>query len=91
MFLKEFENLSNTYNGQLYQFDIIEVFPVGEVDADDKEINGITSSRMRLAAAEGDFVTFRNLIPPSIPRKEIIQLFDLVRQGMGIEDKRTIH
>jgi hypothetical protein len=83
---KDFENLSNTYNGQLYQFDIIEVFPVGEVDADDKEINGITSSRMRLAAAEGDFVTFRNLIPPSIPRKEIIQLFDLVRQGMGIEE-----
>ena len=41
---------------------------------------------MRLAAAEGDFVTFRNLIPPSIPRKEIIQLFDLVRQGMGIEE-----
>jgi hypothetical protein len=84
--VKEFENLSNTYNGQLYQFDTVEVFPVGEIDADDKEINGITSSRMRLAAAEGDFVTFRNLTPPSIPRKEIIQLFDLVRQGMGIEE-----
>ena len=83
---KEFENLSNTYNGQLYQFDVIEVFPVGEIDADDKEVNGITSSRMRLAAAEGDFVNFRSLVPSTIPRKEIIQLFDLVRQGMGIEE-----
>lgn len=82
---KEFENLSNNYNGQLYEFDRIEVFPVGEIDADDKETNGMTSSRMRLAAAEGDFVTFRNLTPPTIPKKEIIQMFDLVRQGMGIE------
>jgi hypothetical protein len=83
---KEFENLSNNYNGQLYEFDIIEVFPVGEIDADGKEVDGITSSRMRLAAAEGDFITFRNLIPPTIPRKEVIQIFDLVRQGMEIEE-----
>jgi hypothetical protein len=83
---REFENLSNNYNNQLYQFDGIEVFPVGETDADGKEVNGITSSRMRLAAAEGDFVTFRNLTPPSISRKEIIQLFDLVRQGMEIKE-----
>ena len=82
--VKEFENLANNYNGQLYLFDMIEVLPVGEIDADDKEVDGITSSRLRLAAAEGDLVTFRNLIPQSIPRKEIIQLFDLVRQGMGI-------
>jgi hypothetical protein len=65
---------------------MIEVLPVGEIDADGKEVDGITSSRLRLAAAEGDLVTFRNLIPQSIPRKEIIQLFDLVRQGMGIEE-----
>jgi hypothetical protein len=83
---KEFENLANSYNGQLYQFDGIEVLPIGEMDADGKEVDGITSSRMRLAAAEGDFVTFRNLTPSSIPRKEIIQIFDLVRQGMGIEE-----
>jgi len=82
--VKEFENLANNYNGQLYLFDMIEVLPVGEMDADGKEMDGITSSRLRLSAAEGDLVTFRNLIPQSIPRKEIIQLFDLVRQGMGI-------
>ena len=84
--VKEFENLANNYNGQLYEFEGIEVLPVGEIDADGKEVDGITSSRMRLAAAEGDLVTFRNLIPQSIPRKEIIQIFDLVRQGIGIEE-----
>ena len=84
--VKEFENLSNNYNGQLYQFDMIEVFPVGEVDADGKEVNGITSSRLRLAAAEGDLVTFRNIIPQTLKNKDVIKLFDLVRQGMGIEE-----
>ncbi len=84
--VKEFENLSNNYNGQLYQFDMIEVFPVGEIDADGKEVNGITSSRLRLAAAEGDLVTFRDILPQTLSNKEIIQLFDLVRQGMGIEE-----
>ena len=84
--VKEFENLSNKYNGQLYQFDTIEVFPVGEVDADGKEVNGITSSRLRLASAEGDLVTFRNILPQTLENKEVIQLFDLVRNGMGIEE-----
>lgn len=84
--VKEFENLSNNYNGQLYQFDMIEIFPVGEVDADGKEVNGITSSRLRLAAAEGDLVTFRDVLPQTLANKDVIQLFDLVRQGMGIEE-----
>lgn len=84
--VKEFENLSNKYNNQLYQFDTIEVFPVGEVDADGKELNGITSSRLRLASAEGDLITFRNILPQTLENKEVIQLFDLVRNGMGIEE-----
>ena len=83
---KEFEKLSNNYNGQLYEFDMIEVFPVGEVDPDGKKVDAISSSRMRLAAAEGDLVTFRDLLPRTIKTKEAIQLFDLVRQGMGIQE-----
>ena len=84
--VKEFENLSNNHNGDFYQFDIIEVVPVGELDPDSKKVEGISSSRLRLAAAEGDFVTFRNLIPKALKNKESIELFDLVRQGMGIQE-----
>lgn len=84
--VKEFEKLSNNYNGQLYQFDAIEVIPTDNIDPDGKNVEGLSSSRLRLAAVEGDFVTFRSGLPPTVKNKEALQLFDLVRQGMGIEE-----
>lgn len=84
--IKEFEKLANNYNGQLYQFDGIEVIPSGDQDPDGNGMDGVSSSRLRLAAAEGDFMTFRAGLPKTIKNKEAIQLFDLVRQGMGIEE-----
>lgn len=84
--VKEFEKLSNNYNGQLYAFDNIEVVSAGERDPDGKGVEGVSSSRLRLAAAEGDFMTFRSALPSGVKNKEAIQLFDLVRQGMGIQE-----
>jgi nicotinamide mononucleotide adenylyltransferase len=84
--VKEFEKLSNNYNGQLYQFDNIEVISSGDRDPDGNGVEGVSASRLRLAAAEGDFVTFRSSLPKQIKNKEAIQLFDLVRQGMGIQE-----
>jgi hypothetical protein len=85
--VKEFERLSNEYNGQLYQFDVIDVLSSGDRDPDsNKGVEGISASRLRLAAAEGDFMTFRSGLPPEIKNKEALQLFDFVRQGMGIQE-----
>ena len=85
--VKEFERLSNDYNGQLYQFDVIDVVSSGDRDPDsNKGVEGVSASRLRLAAAEGDFITFRSGLPSGIKNKEAIQLFDLVRQGMGIQE-----
>lgn len=85
--VKEFERLSNDYNGQLYQFDMIDVVSSGDRDPDSsKGVEGVSASRLRLAAAEGDFITFRSGLPSGIKTKEALQLFDLVRQGMGIQE-----
>lgn len=85
--VKEFERLSNDYNGQLYQFDMIDVVSSGDRDPDsNKGVEGVSASRLRLAAAEGDFITFRSGLPAGIKTKEALQLFDLVRQGMGIQE-----
>jgi len=85
--VKEFERLSNDYNGQLYQFDVIDVISSGDRDPDsNKGVEGVSASRLRLAAAEGDFITFRSGLPAGIKTKEALQLFDLVRQGMGIRE-----
>ena len=84
--VKEFEKLSNNYNGQLYQFDVIEVLSSGDRDPDGNGVEGVSASRLRLAAAEGDFMTFRASLPKGVRNKQALELFDLVRQGMGIQE-----
>ncbi len=84
--VKEFDKLANNYNGNLYQFDNIEVISSGDRDPDSDGVEGVSASRMRLAAAEGDFKTFRSGLPPEVSRKEAIELFDVLRQSMGIEE-----
>jgi len=84
--VKEFEKLSNNYNGNLYNFDNIEVVSAGDRDPDSDGVEGLSASRMRLAAAEGDFKTFRSGMPPEMKPKDARAVFDVVRQSMGIED-----
>ena len=86
--VKEFDKLSQNYNGQLYQFDNMEVISSGDRDPDSDGVEGLSSSRMRLAAAEGDFKTFRAGLPEGIPRKSAMTLFDTVRQSMNIKDMK---
>jgi len=83
--VKEFDKLANNYNGSLYQFDTIEVISSGDRDPDSEGVEGVSASRMRLAAAEGDFKTFRAGLSPEVARKDAIELFDVLRQSMGIE------
>ena len=88
--VKEFEKLSNNYNGQLYAFDAIEVVSSGERDPDAKGVEGMSASRMRLAAAEGDFRKFREGLPPDMKRGSAQELFDSVRASMGINENWNI-
>jgi phosphopantetheine adenylyltransferase len=84
--VKEFDKLANNYNGNLYQFDNIEVISSGDRDPDSDGVEGVSASRMRLASAEGDFKTFRAGLPPEVSRKDAMELFDVLRQSMGIEE-----
>ena len=86
--VKEFDKLSQNYNGQLYQFDNMEVISSGDRDPDAEGMEGLSSSRMRLAAAEGDFKTFRAGLPEGTPRKMALTLFDTVRQTMNVQEMK---
>ena len=85
--VKEFDKLANNYNGALYQFYNIEVVSAGDRDPDSDGVEGLSASRMRLAAAEGDFKTFRLGLPPDLTRKQALSVFDRVRESMGIVDQ----
>jgi phosphopantetheine adenylyltransferase len=84
--VKEFDKLANSYNNNLYQFDNIEVVSAGDRDPDSEGVEGLSASRMRLAVAENDFKTFRSGMPPELPRKRAMEIFNMVRQSMGIKD-----
>lgn len=84
--VKEFEKLSGQYNGQLYNFDNIEVVSAGDRDPDAKGVEGMSASRMRLAAAEGDFKTFRSGLPPEVKPSEAKELFNILRGSMNVKE-----
>ena len=85
--VNEFNKLANNYNGNLYAFDNIEVVSAGDRDPDSDGVEGLSASRMRLAAAEGDFKTFRLGMPPDMRPKDAKAVFDTVRAAMGIQDQ----
>jgi hypothetical protein len=88
--VKEFDKLANNYNGNLYAFDNIEVVSAGDRDPDSEGVEGLSASRMRLAAAEGDFKTFRLGMPPEMKPKDARAVFDTVRQSMGIQENWNV-
>ena len=88
--VKEFDKLANNYNGNLYAFDKIETVSAGDRDPDSDGVEGLSASRMRLAAAEGDFKTFRMGMPPELKPKDARAIFDTVRRSMGIAEQWSV-
>ena len=85
--VKEFENLSGNYNGKLYAFDNIEVRSAGERDPDaEDDVSGMSASKQRKAAAEGDFKTFRKGVPSSMNDKQARELYNTLRAAMQIKE-----
>jgi hypothetical protein len=81
----EFNSLAQKYNGQNYEFDRIDVISAGGRDPDAEGVEGMSASKMRKAAAEGDFETFRKGIPDQMSLKDKEKLFKSVRSGMQLE------
>ena len=82
----EFEKLTGTYNGKLYNFDNIEVRSAGNRDADSDDVSGMSASKQRKAAAENDFEGFLRGVPTSMNKKMAKDLFNNVRKGMNIKE-----
>jgi hypothetical protein len=85
----EFENLSQRYNKELYNFDLIRVISSGVKDTEAEGAMGVSSSKMRKAVIDNDFSTFRRGTPKTLSNAETQSLFDQVRQGMKIKKTKT--
>ena len=82
----EFEKLSNNYNGKLYQFDNLEVRSAGDRDPDGDDVSGMSASKQRKAAAEGDFASFRKGVPSTLNNKQARELYNNLRAAMQIKE-----
>ena len=82
----EFEKLSGNYNGKLYQFDNLEVRSAGDRDPDGDDVAGMSASKQRKAAAEGDFASFRKGVPSSLNNKQAKELYNNIRAAMQIKE-----
>ena len=83
---KEFDKLVNTYNGKLYKFDKVEVVSAGDRDPDADDVTGMSASKQRKAAAEGDFKSFMKGIPSSMEKKAAEELYKNIRKAMNIKE-----
>jgi len=84
--VKEFEKLTGNYNGKLYKFDKLEVRSAGDRDPDSDDITGMSASKQRKAAAEGDIKTFMKGVPKSLNQKDAEELFKKIRTAMNIKE-----
>jgi len=89
--VNEFNKLLNKYNGVkgkhgFYQFEGgIKIISAGERDPDAEGASGMSASKMRKAAYEGDLATF-SMGVPEVKGDSQIGLYNAVRKGMGLKE-----
>ena len=83
--VSEFNSLAQKYNGKLYEFENILVVSAGERDPDADDVSGMSASKMRQFAEDGDFDSFKQGVP-SKGKSLAKKLYDDIRKGMGINE-----
>ena len=67
-----------------FDLDSFDVVSAGQRDPDAKDVSGMSASKMRAAAAEGNFRDFKLGVPSTSNDTLSRKLFDAVRKGMGV-------
>ena len=84
--VSEFNSLATKYNGKLYSFDDIQVVSAGDRDPDGEGVQGMSASKQRKLAAEGDYDSFAKGCPKSMSKKDCETLFNTLRGAMNVEE-----
>ena len=93
--VQEFNELLTRYNGKpdrkgniLYEFDSVKVVSAGDRDPDAEDVTGMSASKMRAAAADGDKDAFMTGLPSGFKNGD--KLYRDVRKYMGIREERDM-
>ena len=82
--VKEFQTLLNKYNGKDFTFDSIKVVSAGERDPDAQGVEGMSASKLRALAKDGDFDTFKSGLPPKI-QGDAKKIYDIINNAIREE------
>ena len=92
--VKVFNAMLNTYNGVegkkhgYYKFDSIEVVNAGQRDPDSEGVEGVSATKMRAAAVNGDMDLFLQGVPSGFTDGK--KLYRDVRKYMGIREEKDM-
>jgi nicotinic acid mononucleotide adenylyltransferase len=84
--VKEFEDLLNKYNGKEFNFNSIEVVSAGARDPDAEGVEGMSASKMRSIAQEGNFEEFQKGLPRKL-KSSAREIYNTVRAGMNLSEE----
>ena len=82
--LSEFKNLATKYNGELYNFDMIDVLPAGERDSDAEGVAGMSASKLRKAVKDDNMKEFSKGMPSKFDKGEVTNLYNALKKAMGL-------
>ena len=83
--IKEFKTLLDKYNGKDYNFDSIKYQSAGQRDPDAEGVSGMSASKMRAAAKEGDLKAFKSGLPKPL-QSSAQKIYDMLRDIMETEE-----
>ena len=86
---KEFENLANKYNKKLYDYDRINVVSAGDRDPDGEGVSAMSASKLRKAASDDDFGTFRTGVPKSMNDQNARNLYLALQKAMKVKKQQN--
>ena len=91
--INEFNALLKKYNGVkarhgLYNFNKINVISAGDRDPDADDISGMSASKMRQLANEGNFTQFSQGLPRNVSNADAKKVYNEVRRGMGLKEQK---
>lgn len=87
----EYQKLVKQYNkpekeGGLFHFKGVKVVSAGHRDPDADGAEGMSASKMRDHAQQGNYHSFKSGLPSHVTHEHAQQLYDHVRNGMGIKE-----
>lgn len=84
--IKDLERITTVYNGKDFHFENVQVVNAGLRDPDSDGVEGMSASKMRDLAVEGNLTEFREGLP-SLLQASAEVIINMIREGMNLSEE----